>query len=399
MKNNESFSKSVESGSCTCSDYEDDCDWFYDSKKLQTSFMRFFIKNEAFNKNSNHKSKSSFKDLDSTENSNSAYNIRETKIAQIYNDTSTKQNSKRKNIIKIEKKASYENNQMLELMDKSKLSFNNSNYSKRHSDRKNYTLDLIPNTNGSEIKKLNKTYIPKHPTFNNYSSKTLNDFKKSSKLGFFQENLKENEYNSNIPKEASFIPESFAEKEIKSPNVTTKRKIEVFMKERLMNSEEKPKIQKINIDKAKAFFSPKRNYYNSLSNLSYFSDDRRGENLIKNINNSYTKRKNFHTKGRAFKEKIVNETKNITLEPGQTIKPKLITKRKLKPVISIVKNKDGSQSIITEHTTLTTITVNEFIDSSKIYQDDYPMDIQMVRQHVTKIYKIETENNPYPPNK
>ena len=68
-------------------------------------------------------------------------------------------------------------------------------------------------------------------------------------------------------------------------------------------------------------------------------------------------------------------------------------------MVSIVKNEDGSKSLITENTTLTTITVNELIDPSKVYQDVYPMDIQMVRQHVTKIYKIETENNPYTPNK
>ena len=194
----------------------------------------------------------------------------------------------------------------------------------------------------------------------------------------------------------NFIPENIVEKELKSPNSTTKRKIEIFLEDRLMKTEKKPKIQKITLDKAKAFFSPRKNNYNSFSNLSYFSDDRRGEKFI---NNSYIKRKKFYTKGRAFKEKIVNETKNIALEPGQIFKPKLKKKKKLKPVVSIVKNEDGSQSLITENTTLTTITVNELIDPSKVYQDDYPMDIQMVRQHVTKIYKIETENNPYTPNK
>lgn len=399
MKNNESFNESIESGSCTCSDYEENCDWFYDSRKLQTSYMRFFIKNEAFHRNNYLKQKSLLKELDSIDNSNSTNNIRETKIRQIYNDKNIKQNSKRKNAIKIEKKISYENNKMKELMDKSKLSFNKPNYSIEQSEKKNCTIDLISNNNSAETKKLNKTYITKHPTINNYSSQTLNNYNKSTKLSIFPDNLKEYEYNYNILSEATFIPENFAEKEIKSPNAKTKSNIEVFMEDRLMKTEKKAKIQKINIDKAKAFFSPKKNNYNSFSNLSYFSDDKRGEKLIKNINNSYSKRKNFLTKGRAIKEKIVNETKNITLEPGQIIKPKIITKRKLKPVINIVKNEDGSQSIITENTTLTTITVNELIDSSKINQNDYPMDIQIVRQHITKIYKIDTENNPYPPNK
>ena len=329
--------------------------------------------------------------MDSTDNSSSTYNIRETKIKQIYNDKNIKIDSKRKNAIKIEKKTSYENNQMKDLMDKSKLTFNKSNYSIKQSERKNCSMDLISNNNDYEIKKLNKTYVSKHPA-NNYSSKTLNNFNKSTKLRILLDNLKD----YNMPSEETFIPENIDDKEIKSPNATTKRTIEVYMKDRLMKTEKKQKIQRINIDKAKAFFSPRRNNYNSFSNLSYFSDDRRGEKFINNI---YLKRKNFHAKGRAFKEKIVNETKNITLEPGQKIKPKLITKRKLKPVVNIVKNEDGSQSIITENTTLTTITVNELIDPSKVNQDDYPTDIQIVRQHVTKIYKIEIENNPYSPNK
>jgi len=391
MKKNESFNGSVESGSCTCSDYEEDCDWFYDSKKLQTSFMRFFIKNEPFNKSDYFKNKLSLKELDSTDNSSSTYNIRETKIKQIYNDKNIKIDSKRKNAIKIEKKTSYENNQMKDLMDKSKLTFNKSNYSIIQSERKNCTMDLISNNNDSEITKLNKTYVSKY-TANNYSSKTLNNFNKSTKLRILPDNLKD----YNMPSEETFIPENIDDKEIKSPNTSTKRTIEVYMKDRLMKTEKKQKIQRINIDKAKAFFSPRRNNYNSFSNLSYFSDDRRGEKFI---NNGYLKRKNFHAKGRAFKEKIVNETKNITLESGQIIKPKLITKRKLKPVVNIVKNEDGSQSIITENTTLTTITVNELIDPSKVNQDDYPMNIQIVRQHITKIYKIEIENNPYSPNK
>lgn len=391
MKKNESFNGSVESGSCTCSDYEEDCDWFYDSKKLQTSFMRFFIKNEPFNKSDYFKNKLSLKELDSTDNSSSTYNIRETKIKQIYNDKNIKIDSKRKNAIKIEKKTSYENNQMKDLMDKSKLTFNKSNYSIIQSERKNCTMDLISNNNDSEITKLNKAYVSKY-TANNYSSKTLNNFNKSTKLRILPDNLKD----YNMPSEETFIPENIDDKEIKSPNTSTKRTIEVYMKDRLMKTEKKQKIQRINIDKAKAFFSPRRNNYNSFSNLSYFSDDRRGEKFI---NNGYLKRKNFHAKGRAFKEKIVNETKNITLVSGQIIKPKLITKRKLKPVVNIVKNEDGSQSIITENTTLTTITVNELIDPSKVNQDDYPMDIQIVRQHITKIYKIEIENNPYSPNK
>ena len=51
--------------------------------------------------------------------------------------------------------------------------------------------------------------------------------------------------------------------------------------------------------------------------------------------------------------------------------------------------------IITENTILTTITVNEIVDSSKMYHDEYPLDVQLVKQYITKIYKTEIENNPY----
>ena len=39
-------------------------------------------------------------------------------------------------------------------------------------------------------------------------------------------------------------------------------------------------------------------------------------------------------------------------------KTKIITKRKLKPVTNIINNDDGSQNIITENATLTTIIIN-----------------------------------------
>ena len=105
--------------------------------------------------------------------------------------------------------------------------------------------------------------------------------------------------------------------------------------------------------------------------------------------------KNFQTKERIIKEKIVKETKTITLEPGQTIKPKNITKRILKPNTTVVKNEDGTENIIVENTVLTTVTVNEIVDSSELIQDKYPLDVQLVKQYITKIYKTEIENRPY----
>ena len=52
-----------------------------------------------------------------------------------------------------------------------------------------------------------------------------------------------------------------------------------------------------------------------------------------------------------------------------------------------------------ENTVLTTVIVNEIVDSSELYHDDYPLDVQLVKQYITKIYKTEIENYPYRGNK
>ena len=49
MVEKESDNESVESGSCTCSDYDPDCSWFYDSRTLGTSYMRFCILSDKDN--------------------------------------------------------------------------------------------------------------------------------------------------------------------------------------------------------------------------------------------------------------------------------------------------------------------------------------------------------------
>ena len=69
----------------------------------------------------------------------------------------------------------------------------------------------------------------------------------------------------------------------------------------------------------------------------------------------------------------------------------------MQPITTIVKNEDGSQSVIVENTILTTVIVNEIIDTSTIYDDNYPLDVQFVKQYITRIYKTEIENNPYYP--
>ena len=409
MKKDESNNDSVSSGSCTCSDYEKDFEWFYDSRKLKTSHMRFFIKSDFFNKNNHIKKDSPKKEKDSTKNTNSFYNKREAKNKQISFNTNLKnlkQNLKRKNIIKLKRRSPLENNVLINSMNlkDSKLNSNNSKYIIRHRRTNNESMDLTFN-NIEELKNLNRTYITKQSQINSYNSKNLSGINRSTKVNLFPHNLKEykfkNKFKYTSPMQSLIIPDTSFSKKISSPIAATKKK-DSTIKEKMIKTEKRPMLQKINIDKVKAFFSPRRNNYDSLLNLSCFSDDRREEKSFKNIsnnNNSTIKKANFQIRGSAVKEKIVNETKNIILEPGQTFRPKIITKRKLKPMINIVSNEDGTKNIITENTTLTTITVNEIINSSKISQDKFPLDIQKVRQHITKIYKTETVSKPFPQKK
>jgi hypothetical protein len=367
--------------------------------------MRFFIKSDIFNKNNYIKKDSSKKGKDSTQSTNSFFNKKETETNQIYFNTNLKnikQNSKRKNIIKLKRRSPLENNVLINSMNlkDSKLNSNNSKYIIRHRRTNNESMDLTFN-NIEELKNLNRTYITKQSQINSYNSKNLSGINRSTKVNLFPHNLKEykfkNKFKYTSPMQSLIIPDTSFSKKISSPIAATKKK-DSTIKDKMIKTEKRSILQKINIDKVKAFFSPRRNNYNSLLNLSCFSDDRREEKSFKNIsnnNNSTIKKANFQIRGSAVKEKIVNETKNIILEPGQTFRPKIITKRKLKPMINIVSNEDGTKNIITENTTLTTITVNEIINSSKISQDKFPLDIQKVRQHITKIYKTESISKPF----
>ena len=151
----------------------------------------------------------------------------------------------------------------------------------------------------------------------------------------------------------------------------------------------------INLNIPKGHVSPRLNIYDTFASGNYISDEEKSGRNNNNDNLDNIIKKNFQTRGRTIKEKVIKEIKNITLQPGQTIKPRTVTKRKLKPNTTIIKNDDGTQNIITENTILTTITVNEIVDSSKMYHDEYPLDVQLVKQYITKIYKTEIENNPY----
>ena len=402
MKGEESDNESVESGSCTCSDYDPDCSWFYDSRTLETSYMRFYIygisnKNNIINKN---------KPL--INRREEARNNTNNKIDEITIDNNLKSNSKRKNVIKITRRSPYRNSGAIkdDHINKSKM-LNKTEYLMKNNKNDSMELTLDKNTNNEDNssnnnnnnneRKVHRTYMPKKYLMGNYSIPSFKEPEFSiDKNDFFQENI-DDDFEQKLTEPSDkfdkfFMGDNFMTHAQRSP-ITTKGRFYKRRENRVeYKTEQKPKIQKINVDINRAFDSPNKNYNNSFSNINFFNEDNKDE-LFSSSSNSNYKNRNVQTRGRTIKEKIVKEIKNITLQPGQSIKPKIITKRKLKPVTNIIKNDDGSQNIITENTTLTTIIINEFIDSSKIYQDDYPLDVQLVKQHITKIYKIETENN------
>ena len=209
---------------------------------------------------------------------------------------------------------------------------------------------------------------------------------------FYPENYNEYENNYSAPLEEDYYQDKNINYHRSPVNATSKRRFYFNLNNNVKNEE-----KSYNYDNKKFEKSP-RNYYKSLKNNE--NNDNIGEdeyNEEENGENIQVINKNFQNKGKTIKEKIIKEVKNITLEPGETLKPKIITKKKLKPITTIVKNEDGSQSVIVENTVLTTVIVNEIIDTSTIYDDNYPLDVQFVKQYITKIYKTEIENNPYYP--
>ena len=412
MKGEESDNESVESGSCTCSDYDPDCSWFYDSRTLETSYMRFYIygisnKNNIINKNKPFLNKREEK----RNNANNTSINKSNKIDEINIDSNIKSNSKRKNVIKITRRSPYRNSGVIkdDHIDKTKMQNKKEYIMKKNNNNDSMELTLDNNTNNEDNnininneRKVHKTYMPKIYLMGNYSIPSIKEPEFGiDKDDFFQENMDDFEQKLTEQRDKMdkfFMSDNFMSNIPRSP-ITTKGRFYKRRENRVeYKTEQKPKIQKINVELNKAFNSPNKNYDSSFSNINFFSENNKDELFSSNSNSNF-KNRNIQTRGRTIKEKIVKEIKNITLQPGQSIKPKIITKRKLKPVTNIIKNDDGSENIITENTTLTTMIINEFIDSSKIYQDDYPLDVQLVKQHITKIYKIETENNTCLPKK
>ena len=371
MVENESDNESVESGSCTCSDYNSDSSWFYDSRILGTSYMRFCILSDKD------------KIIIKKERSNNMFNEKSlnkiNKINELEKDLNINTNdiNKRKNAIKVSNSFSNRKNEISE--DKSKS--NDKNII-------NHSLTRIKDKNSLDF--IDNNFNRKDSNFSsNFSRNTHSDLDEinSKRTNFFPEYLNKYEHNYSAPVELVDYHDKTRNLH-KSPILYPNKRKNIF------NLNDKNN----NLEKTKVYESPRRNLYKPIININPNTYDNEN-NEEKNKNENKIINKNFISKGRIIKEKVVKETKTITLEPGQTIKPKIITKRKLKPNTTIVKNEDGSQNIIIEHTVLTTVTINEIIDSSKLYQDKYPLDVQLVKQYITKTYKSEIENNPYRPNK
>ena len=379
----ESDNASVESGSCTCSDFNPDCSWFYDSRKLGTSFMRFCILSD--NENviiKNEKSKRSLFD-DKKLNKNNQFN-------EIKKDLYINPTNKRKNVIKLTNSSSAKKSDILldDNINKKKLADNNLFKYSNARKNKNESLDHIVNKNN------NRSFKQKSNLSNKYNKGTINDINPKV-TNFFPENVNEYEHNYSAPIETF----NFHDKNLnlhRSPFSFFNKKKNLFNN---IYNKTVMKDNKFDFNSSNNYMSPRRNFYNSFTNSNVLNDDNNDEKISKINKNANIINKNYQTRGRTIKEKIVKETKNITIEPGQTIKPKMITKRKLKPHTTIVKNDDGSQNIIIENTVLTTVTVNEKIENSNLNQDKYPLDVQLVRQYITKIYKTEIENTPYRPKK
>lgn len=379
----ESDNASVESGSCTCSDFNPDFSWFYDSRKLGTSFMRFCILSD--NENiiiKNEKSKRSLFD-DKKLNKNNQFN-------EIKKDLYINPTNKRKNVIKLTNSSSAKKSDILldDNINKKKLADNNLFKYSNARKNKNESLDHIVNKNN------NRSFKQKSNLSNKYNKSKINDINPKM-TNFFPENVNEYEHNYSAPIETF----NFHDKNLnihRSPFSYFNKKKNLF--NNIYNKTEM-KDNKFDFNSSNNYMSPRRNFYNSFTNSNVLNDDNSDEKISKINKNANIINKNYQTRGRTIKEKIVKETKNITIEPGQTIKPKMITKRKLKPHTTIVKNDDGSQNIIIENTVLTTVTVNEKIENSNLNQDKYPLDVQLVRQYITKIYKTEIENTPYRPKK
>ena len=385
-KEKENDSLSVESGSCDCSNYNSDISWFYLSENLKTSHYEFNILIDKSKIKESNKIKEEIlenKDLqDIKEQNEIKVNLnKEMKRIEmpkfIRNENNNSTDNLHSNIRKKDTdyrskyKMALRNNKSLEL-------YLNAGKNKNEINRKEteFKRDLF-----QDNKKEEEIYIK--PQINN---RHLTN--KVNRNRFFNISIPNNENKNNKNNSSEKVVE------IKINKIEEKDK--GLDKDTDKNEENK---NKINLPKYR------RNFFNSYKNVKNFKekykkeDDNLKNNIAKNNNEQNNDNQNNQIKGKTLKESVVNEIKNLVLEPGKTIKPKIVTKRKLMPNTKMVTNEDGTQNIITENTTLTTTIINEILDSSEANNDNYPLDIQLVRQHITKTYLTEIENSPYVPKK
>ena len=426
MSEDKSDQESVESGSCTCSDYNEDMSWFYDSRNLKRSTMRFSIISEntsdnkifLFKKRRQYMfdkklSKSNNNSNNNSNNSNNNMNSSNNKSSNnLLNNSFIKRENYRKNIIKMTNSYSTKN---IERKDE------RSNKEKKHKinliehppRRKNDDIvEELRNKPKPKKKSILTHKLRNNSSSNNISPKIKKDVKiHTKKSKFLHENDKDNEQNFNSLIEKKI--ELNNKKNINNNNTSnidisrspinlTKKRIHFYHLNRTAKNNNDEPFQKKNFNspRSRGFISPKnqktKTKINDNKNIDendeeqkylneYYNDNDKDNDKSKGIRDQNSN-KNIMTK-----HKIVKETRNIILQPGETIKPKSITKRKLRPHTTIVKNANGKESIVTENTILTTVTVNEIVDSSNNRNSKNSQDGQLVKQYITKIYRSEIE--------
>jgi len=377
---------SVESGSCDCSNYNEDISWFYDSNNLKISTTNFTIL-----KSKNKKLLNKVKPLSSKELIKESENNKDEDKTQFETYVNINKEPQK---IEVPKNINKEN----DLNEDSHFSIRKkfTNY------RSKYKMALHNNKGLELYKNYGKNDNETNQNENNIIIDRYKDDKKNEKV-VLKYDLNNRDLDNKINENKKFnINTSVDENKEKKINLFHK-----FNKNNLGKETENKddKEEENQVEKTPKYQSFRRRFFNTYKNTNRFKDVYNEDKEVKdNIEKDEQKQISYDTpkkqmRGKTLKEEVVKETKNLVLQPGQTVKPKNVSNRKLKPKTTIVTNEDGTQSIITENTTLTTTTINEIVDSNKDCNDEYPLDIQLVKQHITKTYVTEIETNPYEPKK
>ena len=387
----ENDSISVDSGSCDCSEYNSDMSWFYNSKNLQESSTHFSIiqnkkksieeKNIIINDEIQDKKNEEINQFPLKAN----LNQEPQKIfmpKNIKSENDIQNNDTNLNIAK--KFTNYRSKYRMALKNKNEENQKDEGY---NSDTNNENKNK--NENNDEQKEENTRFKYRHLTHKININKKIDinnteNENKGGRINFYRRFHADNKEKNN---------------EIEQDNNDKEKDDEISQD----NNKDKIQTNPTNESFRTKFFNSYKNFsrfrgkYKEEREKEKEKEKDKENNTIKEEKNKEPLKEQIRLK--TLKEKIVNETKNLPLQPGQTIKPKIVTTRKLKPITNIVTNDDGTQNIIIENTTLTTTIINEILDESNMENDEYPLDIQLVRQHITKKYVTEIESNPYNPKK